>query len=544
MEDKLRAKTKSVQESNSIIQQLTRKALKLWCNNSNILNYSCFIFGLMCAFTYCFFGLDISDGPFFLNQYTTTYLTANDWLVFGNRKIISILTLNLPNKIIIFRFLNVIFHITTITLCLIPFRKHPCFKNKWGYVFLLSLLFTTNVNHNVLSPDSLSNLLTALVFCTGYQYYALPKFRQVFFLSLISAVNITVKFPNICIILPILVIFLSHGKNNKLLHCSIYLILTFIIYYSFYYLSNSHYSNISSVENHGIKELLIRSATSIFEITILGILVYFIIMNTRLHTYVQTILLVCIYLYLFNNWFGANIGNSLSQSIFILVPSILYLTNNSKLQGGFLIFITLNGLTTIAGSNTGALKLAHGFAFLLPTIFFATSSNSKMNLVFFLLLVTNLTNKFFISGTYQDYRIPKILKDNFYTKPIFSHPKTQFILTSNSRQQMICSELKFVRQNSDTNTILIGSEQGQLMKYLLGDSISIHNSYEQCVTSKQATLEILNTIRYSNYSKIIISKTNMYSNILNSTLVRKNYQTEFSNQMYIVLKKISSQTVM
>jgi hypothetical protein len=497
-----------------------------------------FICAMIVCYGYCFFGSDHSDGPFWYLTYTTQWEIPNNWYTFGSAAAGHFLNNLLHPNLISYRFVNVSLNLCALILGCIPLINLKLCMKKWLTIAILSILYYTNFNLNLLSADTFTAFITAIIFILGYYYSKKPTLSLVLFISLASALSYSIRLPNVCNIIPL--IFLIHyvGRPQNGSHIVTFLLCTTLFYVFLFWLSSiKHITFLANDESHSFFSLIKSSSKSLFITSFWASIIYFISYNDNLKITVKFILISVIYFINFNNWYGASIGNSLTQQIIILLPGIFHLYKKSNYNNKFIIFSTLLGLTTIAGSNTGLLKLANGFIFMVPLIIHQALSIKHAHLICVVLICTNSVNKLFFSPTYEDYRVPKLIKEYFHKPNHLYHPKTRFILTSHKNITCMSEYLLAIRENYNKKTAIINTSYALMIKYLVQDSIVVKPSYFQDVSTKTEIANTITMLHERQISKIILPNNQTSKKFINNNHITKNFKITKITSNIIVLRR-------
>jgi hypothetical protein len=537
MEDKLRTNTECAQQRNSKIEQFTLIISQKWITNSKLLNYCCLLLSIFCSFSYCFFGLDFTDSPFWYSSYIDSSQLNILW--FGTTATMRWLTQIFNDDIITYRIMNVIVNYLAILLPLLTLSNKDILNKSWGLIILLSSFYFTSINFNILSADSFTILSISIVYTVSTEHLRTNNPRYLIANCIFVAIATSIRIPNILLIVPLIIGITNQikNKNTKIRETITLLIGISTIYIALcLILKPIHIINIDN--SHNIFNTTIRTFRQLLPILILAVLISLTNWKKINILPIQRFLLNSLLVFFtFFHWWntdGANWATAHYLIGLIVFPSIILLSKNPI----SLITFSTYGLIAAAGSNTGMLKIAHGFIFLIPIIIYECLfhfSNSKKKYIISVAIILSsiFTTKILLIGTYEDYSI-KALIFNIHSVPKAKIAKTKYIITcKNSNPYLLDAE--HIMSKLEGKTLCFGNPNWMLNYIYPGKSISLPMFWQDTISLNQIQIIRKNT-EFANCQFILISKShNFYAQ--NYEFLKKHFEI-YENTKYTTVFRL------
>ena len=512
-----------------------QKTNDLWKKHSQILNTICFTSSIFCSFLYCCFGLDFNDSPFWYNSYRTNEEYSS--LIFGTTVFMKWLTHFFNDQVINYRIINVIIQYCAVIIPLIFVVAKNIRIRYWGAILLLSSWYFTSINYNILSPDSFTIFFISLTYTLSFNYFKTKNLALLISTTFVVAIASTFRLPNILLIAPILFeISIQSVKNTKKIYEIIYTLLsTLCIYFSLIFIFDISFTSHQKLDDsHNIYRTTYSTFRSFLPILSLSI---FISVFNILHTikkqqfpFIYNLLFYSIVAYNVWNSSGYNQTNAyLLISLFVL-PNIITFQN----QDGFFKFLILlfYALIAAAGSNTGYVKISHGFIFTIPIIFAAILQSKFKELRLLLMSITIFIiffNKIMLTETFEDKTIVEILNDPKKTS-LETYQKTDCLITANKHDPAIFSALATL--NVTKGQTLYYGNKGLMIKYLSPNKVMRLSHFWEPQINDDLMSEITKFISKNKCSFIMIPKEDE-NFLVNFTLLKSRFNIQKENR-YLV----------
>ena len=374
-----------------------------------------------------------------------------------------------------------------------------------------SVVLATAWLHYGLGWDEFSLLFLSLIFILSYYYQKEYSLVYIPFIGLFSALAVATRLPNIVLVVPVLFLVLSNAflfqKDQKAgkagMHVLIYLGSFALFYYVVSIFAGSSGSpsislsgsanESSSLSTSTIDRLILAESSYTFRnllmryllhsfqiIEMVGVLtlitVIWIYRNSLLiktwvvNAALMTGLALYFVLFVLLSPYNYNLSFFSSALMLFLLGYLLHeaLKKNDIKGVVFYLFILMLGFVSAAGSNTGLLKVAFTYSFMLPIVLFYVtkqlSSENKKGFYYLLIFILffAFVHRTIIGKTYEDGRIWQLTST-------VEHPKLRGIRTTELRKTQI-EDIIFVvdsigNNEPDADFLFYGSKS-HLFHYL------------------------------------------------------------------------------
>ena len=429
-------------------------------------------FILVYPFLFITYGLHYTDGPYHWVAYNgsrppsdMTFLYAifgNAWMHIAGDSVLS------------YRILSAILIVVMTSLpTLIILKMENSWKEKLRFISIGVILITTMAGY-ALGWNDFSRLFLSLIFIIAYFYIKKDGLLYLVILGIFTGIVVAIRFPNITIIIPLLLIIVTkdlYSKSNfsKILtKTSVYVLSSGFIYsllwVGFIEYGGTDYSDYqvnASITSISLGKLFdqesgyfllillrssVRSGFRIIEMIAVITLIMLIwqrrsmIIEKSWMVNIGIITFFCIYFYNYVLGSGYHFNLSYFYSAFIiLMIALLFYDAKKKKNYNMMLFCFLTamiGFVSAAGSNTGLRPLAGTYVFTFPIILFYVMkiiSRDQRKIIYILLSLVvffSLLDKTIIGNTYEDGKIWQL-------KATVNHPKLQGIQTTEARKQQI-----------------------------------------------------------------------------------------------------------
>ncbi len=469
--------------------------------NTNKLAILVFTLSVIYFFSSIFFGLDFTDSFFHINQALQpvdgVYLSS---FVLSSLVITSIVHV-FGAELIILRLLNALFLLTAVLLPLIlviRYREFPTFKML--LLISMTIVLISPMNVNILGYDTFSILIISIVFSVIILYLSKPRLYLLLILSVLSALAVLLRLPNIAVV-PIIItaIYFRYKWNNcnevkynikPITSLIIYIIATAIIvflgYFSCYKEINTFMQSLSTPDSHGLKSLInnyIDDGVKLMKYFLFILIVFLLFNKTKflfedkkiIHSCIFILIQIffIIYLILFSPY-SRNYSLYLTAIVLVIITVNIYNAYVSADKNAIVVLSLFSLILFVNpfGSNTGFLK-ASSLLVLLPFICCFLHIKFKNFLGYSLILIIPFAIIEKLHKTYEDDSFTKL-------ESLSQMPLLQFIRTSAERVSMIQSiddqvmELK----RSGVQVYFYGSKS-HLFHYLYPNTnLSIRSFYQ------------------------------------------------------------------
>lgn len=375
----------------------------IYCKHKSVINIFMFIAAL--CYTFSFFLWNSLDDVYFwyynTPYYTEDFLECGFWW-FGN-----LYRTNISDSFFSFRLLGWISGIISVSIPYICFLDSEQ-RRRYIWVLSLGLWMMSHMTFGSFCPDSLTFLVLIMISTILCKCQKITT-STVFFLSLLTAIAITIRFPNILTIV-FAVLYITLGIEHKpkkhiiFNYCCSYIIITLLLYYiliSFIYNDLNLLSIIeehlltprsTSDKSHNILFLLKNYAFDLLEtakaVIPISIILFF---NKKIQDKIKIGYIIPIFFFLFTtfclHFFGKDTSNAISYnhkvySLFIIALIFLLLkekySRDKVIITKSLVIIGI-GLVACAGSNTGINKIFPYFAAISPVLYIILNRNKILN---------------------------------------------------------------------------------------------------------------------------------------------------------------------
>jgi hypothetical protein len=411
---------------------------KLEPSNRTFLNILFFTFGIIISFFYCFWGMDTTDSPFWYTMYVSD--EKSHFMFFGTIEFMHFLTNFIPDNFLTYRVINVIIYSISLLIPFFTLETKTTIRQTWGFIYFLGACYFTSINFNILSPDSFTILFISLNYTLVNLFYRSNKPIYITLIAICIGFATAFRIPNIAILgLIAMSITLSDASKYSKISLIGQVTLISMVTYGILFLLSHPNLDLYIDSSHNIlitssAQINLIISSSFYSISILYITKHFV--NNKSQPYLIGSVLILFLLYNYRNNGGYNTGNSNLIWILIILPFTINAFEKQNINTNNILFLI--GGVAILGSNTGLLKISHGFIFLYPTIIRKQYLESKQTLLFTVLITFLLiSNKYLRSETYEDDRIT-----NIYTKV-------------DKNKQPLSKKSKWILSNKQSDSTLI-----------------------------------------------------------------------------------------
>jgi len=388
------------------------------------------LFAVLYYLFFAQFGIDYYDTFYHINLYLSS---SKDPMFFGSTIIGNLFYTVFGSELILFR---VFAFLLIISMFILPyfFLRDKFFKYTPVFFILLVLIYAPT-HHNYLSYDVFTIFFLTVFILLLFLYNKNSSYCLLITLSLVSAIVIAVRLPNLTILPFSFLAFLITFYNNKqkmFIHYTIYLFAVMVFYFLFVYLYYDNLVNFKEAfkaaslnkgESHTFMHLIKVYSKSVFIILIF--IVFLLIVNHVYTKYSKLLSLlfftVGYYFLVFEYQFSYRLGAFLhALTIFLILQLWFKDRSNIKKNLLFMILITfVFSFVSSLGSDTGMHKSSYIFLFL--PIFLGYLEYKKFYYYLLsIMLVFSITQR--IGKTYYDE--PSIYCDTSFEMNGLKYVKT------------------------------------------------------------------------------------------------------------------------
>lgn len=489
------------------------------------------------------FGLDLTDSFFHINYFIHKILDPTTFLssTFG-----FYLSRFFGEQLIIFRLLYIFLMVVMQLLPFLLIQKEKRL-NYLIFFFPFSLLIAPTM-FNYLSYDTFTVFFLTLYIVVFISYLKKNKVFLLFFLSIIAAILIGLRLPNILLLIFTSFIFFLHFYYNKrimIFVISTYLVLTIVFYViiilSQYkniqdFFSNFNYFIALKGESHGFFYLIKSYLYDVFKILFFITISSFIFISSIFKKFnKKTIKIIGILMFLifyivfvFEKSFAYRLGLFLN-ALLIFICLFDFKNNLYSTKRLFYLSLFLFSFVPALGSDTGLHKSSFIFVFL-PFVF---SISDKINYKFILLLVLILPISIF-----QRFNISYNDVSPIYANAKSSIKKIQYIQSSTIR----IKEIEAIKVDSEMLTnrgykVLYYGVKSHILNYLFFEKKPVFIGYFQNINS-DIEFTKLEAIASQNKIAILIynNPKNTQKTTVHNLLLTKGFYF-YTKEQYIIYFK-------